>query len=177
MRRLLDGVVNVDDEALKSCMRFYGERCKMIVEPTGCLGLAGIKKLVRQGVIKPGDRVGCVITGGNIDIQRYTTLLAQPAPIEVPLKKDLGTALNSPTLSSKSLQSDDSDSAGVDTMSTLDSPVKKPTQEYSLRLSRAPKSACSCSCQMASLQEDLTTCVNNFPVAQKSDASLMAELE
>lgn len=68
MRRLLDGVVNADDESLKDCMRFYGERCKMIVEPTGCLGLAGIKKLVRQGVIKPGDRVGCVITGGNIDI-------------------------------------------------------------------------------------------------------------
>lgn len=60
--------MNVDDDELIECMKFFGERCKMVVEPTGCLGLAAIKRLVKEGAIKPGDRVATVLTGGNIDM-------------------------------------------------------------------------------------------------------------
>ena len=75
MRKHLTSVINIPDDVLIENMKFFGERCKMIVEPTGALGLGGIKNLVKQGVIKPGQKIGCVITGGNIDIERYTKLL------------------------------------------------------------------------------------------------------
>ena len=54
MRKNLEQVFPVTDDALREGMRFFGERCKMIVEPTGCLGLAGIKELIRKGQIRPG---------------------------------------------------------------------------------------------------------------------------
>jgi threonine dehydratase len=43
MKKYLDGILQVKDEELVESMKFFGERCKMIVEPTGCLGLAGLK--------------------------------------------------------------------------------------------------------------------------------------
>ena len=83
MQKHVDTILGVSDEELIDGMRMFSERCKVISEPTGCLGLAGIKRLVRSGVIKPGERVGCLITGGNVDMQRFTTLLmkdtAKPA--------------------------------------------------------------------------------------------------
>jgi threonine dehydratase len=43
LKKNLDAVIEVPDDELRECMRFFGERCKTISEPTGCLGLAGIK--------------------------------------------------------------------------------------------------------------------------------------
>lgn len=43
MKKNLDRVIEVHDDDLRDCMRFFGERMKMMAEPTGCLGLAGIK--------------------------------------------------------------------------------------------------------------------------------------
>ena len=43
MKKYLEGILQVRDDDLIECMKFFGERCKMIVEPTGCLGLAGLK--------------------------------------------------------------------------------------------------------------------------------------
>jgi threonine dehydratase len=54
MRKNLEAVIEVQDDDLRDCMRFFGERCKTISEPTGCLGLAGIKQLIRKGKIRPG---------------------------------------------------------------------------------------------------------------------------
>lgn len=76
MKNHLDRVMNVDDTELVECMVFFAERCKMVVEPTGCLGLAAIKRLVKEGVIRPGDRVATVITGGNIDMARFSSLVS-----------------------------------------------------------------------------------------------------
>jgi threonine dehydratase len=46
---------------------------KMIVEPTGCLGIAGARK-VRDGL--RGKRVGVILSGGNVDAARFGALLA-----------------------------------------------------------------------------------------------------
>lgn len=46
MREHLERVMNVPDEELIEGMKFLGERCKMVVEPTGCLGLMAIRRLV-----------------------------------------------------------------------------------------------------------------------------------
>jgi threo-3-hydroxy-L-aspartate ammonia-lyase len=52
-------------------MKFYAERMKMIVEPTGCLSLAGAKA---SGIDLEGARVGIVISGGNVDLARFAQL-------------------------------------------------------------------------------------------------------
>ena len=79
MRRLVSTVTSAKNDELISVMKLYAERCKIVSEPTGCLGLVGIQHLVRSGVIKPGDRVGCLITGGNVDMLRYTQLINGPS--------------------------------------------------------------------------------------------------
>eukprot|EP00568_Trieres_chinensis_P007075 CAMPEP_0183308402 /NCGR_PEP_ID=MMETSP0160_2-20130417/21785_1 /TAXON_ID=2839 ORGANISM="Odontella Sinensis, Strain Grunow 1884" /NCGR_SAMPLE_ID=MMETSP0160_2 /ASSEMBLY_ACC=CAM_ASM_000250 /LENGTH=402 /DNA_ID=CAMNT_0025472243 /DNA_START=21 /DNA_END=1229 /DNA_ORIENTATION=+ len=75
MQKHVEKIVTVSDEELVDCMRFFGERMKMIVEPTGCLGLAGLKKLVASGEVKPGSNCGVIISGGNVDLARYCKLL------------------------------------------------------------------------------------------------------
>ena len=61
----------VPDDDLVECMKFFAERCKMIVEPTGCLGLAGLRKIIKEGKVKDGDRIGIIISGGNIDLMKF----------------------------------------------------------------------------------------------------------
>ena len=57
-------------------MRFFAERMKLVVEPTGCLAAAA----PLEGVIDVrGQRVGVVISGGNIDVARYAALLSGAA--------------------------------------------------------------------------------------------------
>lgn len=93
MRKHVDRIINVKDTALIECMKFFGERCKMVVEPTGCLGLAGVQKLVADGVIKPGERVACLISGGNIDMVRYTNLLMYGTDNEATIRDMQATKL------------------------------------------------------------------------------------
>jgi threonine dehydratase len=46
-------------------MRFLWERMKLVVEPTGALGLAAA---YRGKVPVAGKRVGAVLSGGNVDL-------------------------------------------------------------------------------------------------------------
>ena len=73
IRRDVTDIVTVSDAQLVDAMRFFAERMKMVVEPTGCLALAGacahFEKL-------KGARVGVIVSGGNVDLARYAALLA-----------------------------------------------------------------------------------------------------
>jgi threo-3-hydroxy-L-aspartate ammonia-lyase len=73
IQALVEQVVTVSDEQLVSAMRFFGERMKIIVEPTGCLGAAAALDNV---VDVRGKRVGVILSGGNIDLARYAELVA-----------------------------------------------------------------------------------------------------
>mmetsp|Transcript_15994 Transcript_15994/g.20900 ORF Transcript_15994/g.20900 Transcript_15994/m.20900 type:complete len:344 (-) Transcript_15994:134-1165(-) len=75
MKKHVDRIITVSDDELIDNMRFFGERMKMIVEPTGCLGIAGLKKLVASGEVSPGSNCGVIISGGNVDLARYSRLL------------------------------------------------------------------------------------------------------
>jgi threonine dehydratase len=75
IQALVERVVTVSDEQLVSTMRFFGERMKIIVEPTGCLGAAAALDNV---VDVRGKRAGVILSGGNIDLGRYAELLAPP---------------------------------------------------------------------------------------------------
>jgi threonine dehydratase len=73
IRQTVDGIITASDEQLVECMRFYAERMKIVVEPTGCLSLAGARA---SGVDFEGSRVGILISGGNVDLGRFAELIA-----------------------------------------------------------------------------------------------------
>src|SRR3569623_1347228 len=73
IRRDATDILTATDDQLVECMRFFAERMKMVVEPTGCLGFAGARW---GGVDIAGLRVGVVISGGNVDIARFAQLVA-----------------------------------------------------------------------------------------------------
>ncbi len=73
IKQWVDDIHTVSDAQLIEVMRFYAERMKMIVEPTGCLSLAAA--LQARDSLK-GQRVGVIISGGNIDLARFAQLLA-----------------------------------------------------------------------------------------------------
>ncbi len=76
VRRDVQDVLTATDTQLVECMRFFAERMKIIVEPTGCLGLAGA---LHGGLPLRGKRVGVIVSGGNVDLQRFGQLLAPAA--------------------------------------------------------------------------------------------------
>ncbi|ELX12599.1 serine racemase SRR [Janthinobacterium sp. HH01] len=73
IQRDVDDILTVSDEQLRAEMRFFAARMKMVVEPTGCLGFAAARAMKDQ---LRGKRVGVIISGGNVDIERYAALLA-----------------------------------------------------------------------------------------------------
>ncbi|MEZ5728583.1 MAG: threo-3-hydroxy-L-aspartate ammonia-lyase [Burkholderiaceae bacterium] len=73
MQALVDDVVTVSDADLLHAMRFFAERMKLIVEPTGCLATAA---LLSRRIDLSGKRVGIVVSGGNIGMPRFIELLA-----------------------------------------------------------------------------------------------------
>lgn len=70
-RHVVDIFTATDDELVAE-MHFFAERMKLIVEPTGCLGLAALRK---HKEIFQGKRVGVVISGGNVDLSRFSQLI------------------------------------------------------------------------------------------------------
>jgi len=73
IRSTVDDILTVTDAQLIDSMRFFAERMKLVVEPTGCLGFAAARAL---GAQLQGKRVGVIVSGGNVDLKRYATLLA-----------------------------------------------------------------------------------------------------
>ena len=69
--KYVDNMITVPDTALVDAMRFFWERTKLIVEPTGALATAGM--LSGQIDVK-GARVGVVISGGNVDLEHALSL-------------------------------------------------------------------------------------------------------
>ncbi len=80
IQRLVDSIVTVSDAQLVQAMRFAAERLKQVIEPTGALGLAALMSGRAPDRVKArGQRVGVIVSGGNIDIARYAALLADGA--------------------------------------------------------------------------------------------------
>ena len=78
IKREVNDILTVTDAQLVDGMRFFAERMKITVEPTGCLGLAAARAM--KDSLK-GQRVGVIISGGNVDLDRYCALLApEPRP-------------------------------------------------------------------------------------------------
>lgn len=71
MRHLVDRVVGVDDGDVVAAMRLLFERLKVVVEPSGASALAAV---LAGTVAVRGQRVGIVLSGGNVDTARFAAL-------------------------------------------------------------------------------------------------------
>jgi threonine dehydratase len=69
--RLVDEIVTVTDQQMVEAMRFVFERLKLVVEPSGAVGIAA----VLNGLVS-GDLVGVIISGGNVGAARFAELIA-----------------------------------------------------------------------------------------------------
>jgi threonine dehydratase len=72
IRRDVTDIVTASDEELIDCLRFFATRMKIVAEPTGCLAFAGARGFGRR---LAGQRVGIIVSGGNIDAERLARLL------------------------------------------------------------------------------------------------------
>jgi threonine dehydratase len=69
---LVDAVVTVTDDQIVEAMRVLFERCKLVAEPSGACALAALL----AGVVSfPAQRVGVLISGGNIGAEAFAALL------------------------------------------------------------------------------------------------------
>jgi threonine dehydratase len=73
VQALVDDVVTIDDATIAPALRMLYERAKLAAEPAAVAGLAAL--LSGAVTATPGSRVGLVITGGNIDLDRLPELL------------------------------------------------------------------------------------------------------
>lgn len=71
LRRAAVEVLTASDAELVECMRLLREHLQLTVEPTGCLGFAGARRL---GAQLAGKRVGIILSGGNVDARRFAGL-------------------------------------------------------------------------------------------------------
>jgi threonine dehydratase len=69
--QLVDEIVTVTDAEIVEAMRFAFERLKLVVEPSGAVGIAA----VMQERVGPAGRVGVIVSGGNVGADRFATLM------------------------------------------------------------------------------------------------------
>ncbi|WP_410750938.1 threo-3-hydroxy-L-aspartate ammonia-lyase [Citrobacter sp. U14242] len=74
IQKHVNDILTVSDDELIAAMKFIAERMKMVVEPTGCLGFAAAR--ARKADLR-GKKIGIIISGGNVDISRYSEFLAR----------------------------------------------------------------------------------------------------
>ncbi|MEN2474169.1 threo-3-hydroxy-L-aspartate ammonia-lyase [Burkholderia sp. GS2Y] len=76
IRRDVDDILTATDAELIDGMRFFATRMKIVVEPTGCLSFAAVRRMKDQ---LQGKRVGVVISGGNVDLENFCKLVSTSA--------------------------------------------------------------------------------------------------
>lgn len=74
VRQYVAHMATVSDDQLVEAMRFLWERMKLVVEPTGALGLAGA---LSGRIDVAGKRVGVILSGGNVDLETALELLGR----------------------------------------------------------------------------------------------------
>jgi threo-3-hydroxy-L-aspartate ammonia-lyase len=76
-RRLVDRVVTVSDDETLAAIRFALERLKLVLEPSGAVGLAA---LLTGKVEARGRRVGLVLSGGNAGAEQVAAWMSAMEP-------------------------------------------------------------------------------------------------
>ena len=76
-KQLVDSVELVSDDEIRDAMAFAFERLKIVLEPSGACGLAA---LLAGRIRDLPERVGVVLSGGNVGLERFHELLAGRRP-------------------------------------------------------------------------------------------------
>ncbi len=69
VRDLVEEVITVNDDEIVRAMRLAWERAKLLIEPSAAVALAAVLT-ARFGALEGIKRVGVVLSGGNVDLQR-----------------------------------------------------------------------------------------------------------
>ena len=68
LRDHLAAIITVDDDAVRQAMRLLWEQLELLVEPSGAVGLAAA---LSPGFQSDAQRVGIILTGGNVDPAKF----------------------------------------------------------------------------------------------------------
>lgn len=81
LSRLLDGIVTVTEAEIAATVRLIAEESRLVVEPSGALAPAAARfRAVAAGINALEGTVVAIVSGGNVDPERYRALLASPLP-------------------------------------------------------------------------------------------------
>ncbi len=81
LRALLDRVVTVSEAEIAAAVRLAAEESRLVVEPSGALTIAALRfHTAEAGLIAANGPIVAVVSGGNVDPDRYRELLASPIP-------------------------------------------------------------------------------------------------
>jgi len=81
LSRLLDGIVTVSEAEIAAGVRLVAEEARLVVEPSGAVAPAAARfRAVEAGLDGLSGTVVAVVSGGNVDPDRYRELLASPVP-------------------------------------------------------------------------------------------------
>lgn len=69
--KYVDEMVTVSESAIVEAVKFLFQRTKLVVEPSGALGLAALM----SGAVKANGRVGIILSGGNMDAATVARIL------------------------------------------------------------------------------------------------------
>jgi threonine dehydratase len=72
VRSFVDAMATVSEESIVEAVRLLFFRLKLVVEPSGVLGLAALM----TGAVEPRGRVGVILSGGNVDGPTMQRILA-----------------------------------------------------------------------------------------------------
>jgi threo-3-hydroxy-L-aspartate ammonia-lyase len=72
VRTLVNGIVTVSDDEIRAAMKLLFEAGRLVVEPSGAVGVAAA---IFDKIPLRGKRVGVVISGGNVDPARLCALI------------------------------------------------------------------------------------------------------
>lgn len=78
IKKTVAKILTVSEFQILNSMRFIWERMKLVVEPSGAVPLAGVFKMKKDDHhYLEGKRIGIILSGGNIDVSDFFTLLNQ----------------------------------------------------------------------------------------------------
>jgi threonine dehydratase len=81
IQRLVDDIVTVDEVEIAAAVRLLAERARLVVEPTGALAVAAATfRPAEAGLTGVDGQVVVLVSGGNVDPDRYRTYLEAPIP-------------------------------------------------------------------------------------------------
>ena len=83
LREQLEAIVTVSEEEIAAAVRLAAEEARLVVEPSGALPIAAMRfHAAQSGLLDLRGPIVGVVSGGNVDPNRYLAYLEAPLPPE-----------------------------------------------------------------------------------------------